>query len=177
MIMVAIPVAADDVGPMADTDGPVFVTDRTPGNAIVGQPMEFNVTLTDDTGVNNASVDYWYITGGRFTVALNRTSGNATNGTWAAVIVPIGNIGPLNYDMYAFDTLGNSRLNSGGNVVLSDVTGPKVEDFTSTLGGIPTTGDAFSFWANVSDDVRVNQVKVHYVVGSPPFLDKNMTMV
>jgi hypothetical protein len=176
MIMMALPASADDVGPMADTYGPTVETDRTPTSKVLGQPLEFNVTVTDETGVNNVSVEYWYQNQGHVSIDLTMVTGNATNGTYAANMVPQGHIGALIYTVHSTDTLGYSNTTSPKNVMLQDRTRPALDDFTDDLSGSATTGDAFSFWANVSDNVAVMEVKIHYAAGSPAYTDENVTM-
>jgi hypothetical protein len=176
MIAFTLPVAGTDVEPMADTAGPAIGPDYTPSTATVGEPLQFNTTILDETGVQNASVEYWYMFGGHVSIDLNRTSGNATNGTWATSITPMGTLQPISYLFHARDTLNNTNSSSVTDIQLRDTTKPEVEDFTDALSGRGTTGDAFSFWANVSDDVGVTSVKVHYQVGSPTWLDRNVTM-
>ncbi|UCC92712.1 MAG: hypothetical protein JSW25_08620 [Thermoplasmata archaeon] len=176
MIAFTLPVGGTDVGPMADTDGPLFIADDTPSSAFVGDPIEFNTTITDETGVQNASVEYWIGSTAHISLALTLTSGNTTNGTWATTIVAPGTLQHISYLFYAFDTLANSRSSGPQDINLVDNMGPKVEDFTAAQSGKATTGDDYSFFANVSDNVAVNLVKVHYEVGSPTWLDKNVTM-
>jgi hypothetical protein len=176
MIAFTLPVAGTDVEPMADTDGPLIGPNTTPSTAVVGEPLEFNTTLTDDTGVQNASVEYWYGATQHISVALTLTSGNTTNGTWATTVVTPGTLQHITYIIYAFDTLGNWRNSGPDDVTVVDNKAPKVEDFTGALSGKGTTGDPYSFWANVSDNVGVTAVKVHYLVGSPTWLDKNVSM-
>ena len=177
MAMVALPIAADDdVFPMADTAGPTVEADRTPNSATLDQPIEFNFTVTDETGVQNATVDYYYQSGPIRTLTLNRTSGNATNGTWATVFVPSGYTGFLSYIVYVYDTLGNYNMTQVALIQLNDIHKPELEDFTYSMSGTATTGDSYKFFANVSDNVRMNGVRIHYRVGSPPFVDQNVTM-
>lgn len=176
MIIVALPVAGNDVEPMADTAGPYYLSNNTPTSVIVGTLVDFNVTLEDESGVQDASVEYWHGSGTHTTLALSRTSGNATNGTWAATYVPIGTIVRIRYMFNATDTLGNFRVNGEFSVTITDITNPSVGDATGVLSGKATTGDSFSFWANVSDDVEVRRVQVHYRMGTPPFFQANVTM-
>jgi hypothetical protein len=177
MMMTALHAAADDVGPMADTHGPTIESDRTPGVINLGSILEFNVTVTDETGVNNVSVEYWYTGSGHSSVDLTFISGTPTDGVYIGTIVPDGYVGVLGYKVYANDTLGYGNVTGVKSVQLRDRTRPSVDDFTATLSGRPTTGDSFSFWANVSDNVAISEVRIHYTAGSPPYTDQNVTMV
>jgi hypothetical protein len=177
MIAFTLPVAGTDVEPMADTDGPVIGPNITPGTTFVGEPLEFNTTILDETGVQNASVEYWFTVNPHVSIPLNRTSGNATNGTWQATIIPTGTLQQLVYIIYAYDTLNNSNSSQISYVQLRDNKAPKIDDFTTAISGKGSTGDKFQFWANVSDNVAPTLVKIHYTVGTPPWLDRNVTMV
>jgi len=177
MIAVSLTTAATDVGPMAETDGPEMGQNNTPTTAFIGQPMEFNITITDETGVQNASVEWWHVSGKHTSLDLSMTSGNSTDGTWAAIHTPLGSIANIDYKFWAVDTLGNSNYTSQFMTIrLTDINAPSLDDFTAQLSGNPTTGDSYSFFANVSDDSTISQVKIHYSIGSPPWLDSNVSM-
>ncbi|MCK5253694.1 MAG: hypothetical protein KAQ96_12130, partial [Thermoplasmata archaeon] len=97
-------------------------------------------------------------------------------GTWAASYLVSGTIQRLNYMFYAKDDFGNIAMDQPQFVLIQDITQPKVEDFTGNLSGSATTGELFAFWANISDNIGIAQVQVHYMAGSPRWLDQNVTM-
>lgn len=177
MLAVSLTTAATDMEPMADTAGPVFENDTTPGNGIVGQPLMFSVNITDETGVANATLEWWQGSGTHNKVNMSLANGNNTTGTWTTTITPVGSRTNIDYIFHSYDDLGNYNSTAPGRfITLSDINPPKVDDFTTQISGPPSTGDDFSFYANVSDDVQISQVRVHYMVGAPPWLDTNVTM-
>ena len=176
LIVIPLSVAGTDVGPQSPPDWPQFYRNNTPNSVIVGTPVVFNSTITDDVGVKNASVEYWFGNGRHSMLALKRTSGNASNGSWAASYVVSGTITRLNYKFYAQDDYGNIAVDSQRSVTVQDPYKPELEDLTGSLSGPATTGDPFAFWANVSDDVGIAEVRVTYQAGTPPFTDENVTM-
>lgn len=177
LIVIPLSVAGTDVGAESPPDWPQFYANWTPTSSIESDAVEFNTTITDDTGVKNASVEYWFGNDGRHSMlALSRTSGNATNGSWARSYTVTGTIERLNYKFYAGDDYGNIAEDSQRFVTIQDIHQPKVEDVTRSMSGTATTGDLFAFWANVSDNIGIARVQVHYVAGTPTWLDKNVTM-
>ncbi len=159
----------------ADTDGPVIGPDNTPNATSVGDQLTFNVTISDESGVKNASVEYWQGTEPHRSGTLTRMSGDAKNGTWEATVTPFGSMRPLDYIFYATDVDDNSNQTTVSRITITDNTPPSIDDQTK-LFGVPTTGDLFQFVANVSDGIHVTEVRINYTIGDPPFIDVNTTM-
>ncbi len=159
----------------ADTVAPVIGPDNTPNATFIGAQLTFNVTISDEGGVENASVEYWQSSGQHYSRNLTRMTGDAKNGTWQTNIYPSGSLSYLNYIIYATDVDNNSNQTTVSRISLSDNTPPSIDDFTS-LFGVPTTGDSFQFVANVSDGIRVIDMSIKYTIGHPPFIDVNISM-
>jgi len=158
---------------VGDTSGPVIGPDNTPKTASMGARLTFNVTISDESGVSNASVEYWQGTGRHYIRSLSRATGDAMNGTWQRNIYPSGST--LDYIFHATDVDGNSNQTTVSRITLTDETPPYINDNTRWFG-VATTGDPFRFVANVSDSTGVDEVRIHYTIGTPAFIDINTTM-
>jgi len=163
------------IRPAADTDGPIIGPDITPNATTLGSQLRFNVTISDESGVKNASVEYWQGSGLHNSLSLSRVAGDAKNGTWQTSIYPSGSLTSIDYIFYATDVDENANQTSVSRITLTDDTPPSIDDFTESFG-IPTTGDPFQFLANVSDDFRVIEVRIDYEIGAPPFIEINTFM-
>lgn len=169
--------AEPPVGPMADTNGPTIAGDSTPSLHTLGTTLTFSVNLVDETGTNDAQVEMWQGTGSHSSLSMSMVAGTPQDGTWEASANPSGSLSPIRYVIHCNDTLGNYNASGSVGVVnLRDGLAPRIDDFTPVLGGKATTGDPFSFWANVTDESTVSEVRIHYYVGTPPWMDVNVTM-
>ncbi|GAH53164.1 unnamed protein product, partial [marine sediment metagenome] len=148
--------------------------DNTSNTANVGSSLIFNVTISDDSGVENASVEYWRGTGGHISRSLSMGTGDAKNGTWQTTIIPYGSTISIDYKIHATDVVDNANVTTVSRVTVFDVTSPSIDDHTV---GVPTTGDAYQFVVNVTDDVRPIEVRIHYTIGVPPVVNRNVSMV
>ena len=160
---------------VADTNAPVIGPDNTPDNASVGKDLTFNVTISDETGVKNASVDYWQGSGQHFSRSLSRVAGDTNNGTWETTIIPPGSLVSIDYIIYATDVDDNVNQTTVSRITLKDDVPPSIDDNTQWFG-VPTTGDPFQFVAKVSDSMRVIEMRIHYSIGDPKFIEVNTTM-
>jgi len=165
------------LGPTA-AERPWFGSDATPTNASVGEHLTFSIQIYDDTGVWNASVEYWYGDGTHDSYSLWREAGTDKAGTWEDNFYPRGTLDPLHYIFYATDEDGNSNNTTVRTIRLYDGEAPWIDDHTPWYNWPdgPTTGDPFRFVANVSDGMGVSEVRVHYTIGTPAWLDVNVTM-
>lgn len=163
------------IQPASDTDGPVIGPDHTPTIVEVSSQLVFNVTISDESGVQNASVEYWQGTGSHRSRALTRATGDAKHGTYTASYTPYGSLTPLEYIFYATDTSANANQTTAKRITLQDTTPPWIDDLTPWRGS-PTTGDPFQFVANVSDNLGIAEVRIFFTIGDPPWVDVNTTM-
>lgn len=159
----------------ADTVAPVIGPDNTPNATSIGTALRFNVTISDETGVKNASVEYWQGNGQHYSLDLSLMTGDAKNGTWQTNAYPSGSLSALDYIFYATDVDNNTNQTTVSRIAVTDNTPPTISDQTN-LTGSPTTGDAFQFMANITDGIRVIEVLIDYTIGDPPFIDINTTM-
>ncbi len=165
-----------DVGPCADTVPPTFGTDNTPSSTTTGAPFTFDITIMDNVGVKNASVEYWYGTAPHNSSDLLLETGDNKTGTYTVdITIPWDSLESLHYIYYATDDSDNSNSTNEAIVVVSDDQKPWIDDYTPSSGQA-TTGDPFTFQANVTDNIGVSEVRIHYMIGTPAFVDVNTTM-
>jgi hypothetical protein len=149
----------------ADTDPPTFGQDLTLGTGTTGDRFDFNITVGDDTGVVTVSVDYWFgPSGSKTNKAMSMVAGTQTNGEWwAAITMPSDTTTVMNYNFTAADAASNTNSTVATPVILLDNDNPVIVD---TSPSAATTGDLFTFSANVNDNIGVDQVRVVYWYGA-----------
>ncbi|MGA1872395.1 MAG: SBBP repeat-containing protein, partial [Thermoplasmatota archaeon] len=132
-----------------DNDGPIFGTDSTPTTGSTGDKFTFSIRVTDNLGVSEVFVEYWFGYG----------SGTSTNQSmWGlgpymysyAFFIPADSTRPLNYIFHANDTANNWNHKNKRVVKVLDNDGPIFgTDSTPETG---TTGDQFTFSIDVMDN-------------------------
>ena len=142
---------------VVDDDAPTIVTDDSDTTADAGQSFFFQVNATDNIGVTEAYVIYWYDSGPetRATMigAFNRT----------IIIAPDATT--LHYYFAVSDAAGNWGYGSQVDV---DVTGAIIpDDEAPTLDSDDsdtdaTTGDSFEFDVTFNDNIGVTEIHVVY---------------
>ncbi len=107
--------ACDDAGNWNSTEGtsvliidgesPRILRDETPNTIGAGEDLRFQVTVTDNIGVENVTLFYQQGNGPDQMIPLQFTSG-----TWKTVIqTSVSNIADISYRFVAFDLSGNSN--------------------------------------------------------------------
>ncbi len=138
----------------------VVVNDRSPGTATLGGSYTFNMSISDNAGVNLVSITYWYDDEATaVTTTLPRSSGTTMDGIYILTIpVPLESA-TLSYEVNATDVTGNILVTPTRDV-------PAVDDRLPTfnnLGHTPTvatTGEVLNISVNVTDNVAVDNVRV-----------------
>jgi parallel beta-helix repeat protein len=137
-----------------DNDAPV-IQDLSSTTAVTGEDFIFNFTVVDNINVSSVELVFGFDTGFEYNTELILKNGFYTSN----YTIPMDAV-KLLYTVSASDnasnwaTLGLKALN------ITDNENPIIIDYS----GIPTTGDEFLFWFNVTDNVRVNTIELEYWV-------------
>ena len=158
----------DDYYPLVyaynDHEAPVITNDLT-GTPMTGVNLTFKATATDDIMIKNLFVNYSFDSGPGTNVSMANMFGDYL----FTIKVPM-NATTLHYKIMAQD-VGNNWDEVIASRHVMDIFAPNIDDQTATIG---TTGDSFTFEANVTDNVGVSLVTVTmWVQDSSPY---NATM-
>jgi len=179
---------ADDVGGNVrkgvDSNVTIFdndlpgLEDTSPLTVTTGEPFEFSVIASDNIGIANMTLDFWYgdDDSKARTVAMDVDSPfNGTNAYYSYNIssVPLYSTEPLNYVMHVTDPSGNTYSTSTRTVHVIDNDAPVLKGFT--LYEAFTTGDSFNLDVNFSDNIGISSVRLHIRFGDSEELVVNMT--
>ena len=147
-----------------DAVPPTIGPDRTPATATTGDPLVFNVSVSDPDGVSNVSIEHWRGASTTHTTELMaRVSGDASSGTYSlSITMPPDSTADLWYTFEAYDTVGNSNVTSKKRVTVSDNDKPTIEDLSPTTA---TTGDTYTFKLKTTDNIGLNPLMVYIVYG------------
>ncbi len=85
-----------------DNDAPVFGTDGSDSSGTTGETFSFSIFVTDNTGVTEVFVEYWYGTESKTNVSM------FGNGPYTySISIPTGSTDTLHYIFLATDSGGN----------------------------------------------------------------------
>ncbi len=139
---------------VADNDKPQ-ITDTTSGSPTTGDSFTFSAEVTDNIAVDSVYVEYWFDSGSHNNESMSNTGGN----TWEHTIIVTSDATTLHYIFHASDTSNTWDSTPERTLTVIDNDKPQISDATS---GSPTTGDSFTFSAEVTDNIAVDSVYVEY---------------
>ncbi len=145
---------------------PRIETDSSPTNATTGDPFIFNITVSDNYGVQNVSIEFWYgESQSHYNRTANQSSGDQIRGTWLENIsIPFNSTDGLHYIVHVMDKSFYVNSSKQKDVRVQDNDPPVlVDDMTISEG---TTGDNFTFLVNVTDNIKLSDVMVEYWYGN-----------
>jgi len=143
---------------------PRFELDSSSDTATTGDGYTFNVTVSDNSGVNNVTVEYWYEGDANHTnVTMDRISGDRLEGAWESNIsIPQNSTASLSYRFHAWDSGREARTIVKTVTVTDDDPPSIVDDFTPMNA---TTYDDHTFSVRAEDNIGVTRVNVEYWYG------------
>ncbi len=147
-----------------DVTPPTMGTDGSDTTATTGDSFSFSIGVTDDYGVGNVYVEYWY---GSSITHINRTLSGPTPYT-RSIAIPSDSTDPLNYKFSAVDGKSNWAATTVTTVAVSDNDAPM---FVNIHSETPTTGDPYIFTAEFYDSVDGAQVDEATILISYDMLD------
>ncbi len=154
--------------PVVDDDPPSVTSDATPYSVEVGETIDFDMDATDNIGVTEAWVEYWYGEGDPTNVSMT----NVEDDRWHVLVDAATEPGRLSYVFHVADAAGNWNGSDEGFVDVVDSFIPWFgEDRTPSF---VSTGDQIVFEVDVFDDVGVYNVTLQISVFD--FYFENNTM-
>jgi hypothetical protein len=162
---------------LSDYLSPSIESDETLSIAFTGDTSSFNITATDNCGVSNVSIEFWYgKSHTRSNISLNLTSGTIINGTWAGnITIPNNSTDALHYIVHIEDTASYLFSTEVKNISVLDNDEPTV--LSDDSDGYGTTGEWFHARVNVTDNIGVSKVHMVYWLGDEPSPLNNRTMI
>ncbi|MCK5773014.1 MAG: hypothetical protein KAH57_04440, partial [Thermoplasmata archaeon] len=100
---------------VADNERPSFHDDRSAGTAYTGEEYSFIINITDNIGVNGASVEYWYGTGSHYNSSMSEDGEEFTLN-----ITVDDTLDTLFYVFHAEDIAGNWNRTTQNNITITD---------------------------------------------------------
>ncbi len=150
---------------VVDNDKPV-ITDTTSGIPATGDSFTFSADVMDNIAVGSVYVEYWFDSGAHHNESMSHTSGN----TWEHTITVASDASALYYIFHAKDT-SNNWNQTEKRLAVSDNDAPEITDNTT---GAPTTGDPYTFSADLVDNLGVDSVYVEYWFGDESHNNESM---
>jgi len=142
-----------------DNDRPSFGEVGTPDTATTGDPLIFSIGITDNIGVKEAWLEYWYDTGEHLNVSMTPGNGDL----WTREITVEDTLSSLRYCVHASDTSGNWNLRTGIRVTVEDDDMPGL--ITDLTPEEAVTGGTCPVVVEVWDNIGVGSVQVEYWFG------------
>lgn len=148
---------------LSDAYPPRLEMDSTPTNSTTGDVFIFNISASDDCGILDISIEYWY---GDGQTHINKTSnrhyGDQFNGTWfLRITTPQDTTETLHYVVHIKD-IWRVFKTVDKDVVIRDNDPPSIIDLTQSPA---TTGDEFSLKMHATDNINLTDVRVEFWLG------------
>lgn len=160
-----------------DDDLPVLLGDNSDDAATTGDPFDLSIDTMDNIGIGHVDVEYWFGSRGNGVQTAPMIGTNLTglgNGTYEARIgsTPSDSLDPLFYQFNITDVEGNSYLSGPERVEVLDNDDPSFLRDNSD-----THFEWFrnvTFEVNVTDNVEVASVSLHYRLDNSTFSSKTL---
>ena len=143
---------------LSDNDSPSLDSDDSPNSGTTGDNFVFNITLSDNIAVPSVNVTWSH--GG---LSSNSAMNDDGDGTWSLTITLDHSVNDLYYSVQVNDSSGNYFRQSQQTVSVSDNDNPT--QVSNDSPGTGTTGDAFTFDINLTDNIGVITVNVTWSHG------------
>ncbi len=140
-----------------DNEAPVVV-DSTTAVPITDRDFTFSAAASDNVGVAGVYVEYWFDSGDHSNISMTEADAH-----WEFTMSVPADVTELHYVFHAVDTSDNWASTAEAALTVeataSDNEPPAITDSTT---GVPLSGMAFTFSADVTDNIGVAGVYVEY---------------
>ena len=151
---------------IVDDDPPIFSENRTPSQGYTGDPLLFNITVTDNIGLENVWLNYSFQYDDPQSVKMNGIyKFNYT------LIIPDDNNSDLSYHFSAKDLNGIWNITPESIITITDDDSPNITDLTPSNA---TTGDYFEFRVVVKDNIGIKSVYLNWTRDSLKYSNVSM---
>ena len=154
---------------IADNDPPELLSDMSAQYAAPGAEYEFQVELSDNTGVRSAWV-LWAFDGG----TVQNLTLSDTHPMVARAVVPATGVSSITFHFEAIDPIGNGIRTAERTVqVVDDSKPPEFGRDSSPAFG--STGSDYKFEVEAWDDLELAEVRVVYRLGDGPLSNRSLS--
>lgn len=148
--------------PITDNDKPVFGTDASDADALTGQNFTFGASATDNVGITQAQVVYWFGNGTHTTQNLIGTGPYS----WM-LVMPENSTAELHYYFVFGDAAGNSVSSEETSVSVVDRAAPVLN--TDNSDDSSMAGEMFTFRLGAADNIGISiAYAVYWVDNATP---------
>ncbi|MCX6672142.1 MAG: PKD domain-containing protein, partial [Euryarchaeota archaeon] len=152
-----------------DNVNPTF-TDNSPTHGTTGDSYTFDVTASDNVGVQSVKVTWTHANLDGINTSLNPDG----DGTWSLTITLDNSLNAMIYRITVTDTFNNKIIGPQKTVTVTDNDKPLIVDHTPPVAH---AGDQFTFNATVTDNILVSSVWVEYWFDSGSHINTSMTKI
>lgn len=138
---------------VGDTTPPMFGENLTVAQAVTGETVVFSITVTDDVGLANITVEFGDVTYGLYQNATMNATGEDDVYEFEFTI-PDYFVGTVLYRFWANDTSGNLARTDIGGIIVEDAEPPTLQ-VVSSLPPQVNTGGRYEVSVNAADNVRI----------------------
>ncbi|MFO8052167.1 MAG: PKD domain-containing protein [Thermoplasmatota archaeon] len=150
-----------------DNDEPRIIEDLSDTSANTGGCFSFLLNVSENIGLLNVSVEYWFGEGAHIHLELVEEE----TGLWGGnITVPFRSLDELNYIFRVEDQAGLSNATEPVTVRVHDNMDPVIVEYPEGL--LPTTGDELEVEVRVTDNIGIDLVLMNYSFGG----QKNLTL-
>ncbi len=154
-----------------DNDAPIFISDASDTSGTTGDAFEFSASASDNVGIVDANVFYWFGNGTATEAALDGSSGTYS----LTIMIPANSTDELHYYFEFVDGAENSITGNTMTVEVTDNDAPILGADTS--GESAVEGDEFTFSYIAYDNLDIDMAYVIYWTDTEDYafalLDKN----
>ncbi len=143
---------------VTDNDAPASLTDTSDTSATTGETFTFEVDASDNIGIHEVHVVYWFGTGSPTNSTMSGTGPYNLD-----ITIPSNSLDTLHYYFTISDEAGNWLVGTQEDITITDDEAATVSNEASDGSG--KVGKAFRFQIDVSDNIGVSQVRVAYWFG------------
>jgi hypothetical protein len=153
---------------VVDNDAPTGLADTSDTQATTDDSFSFQVNATDNIGISDVYVIYWFGTGN-----LTNASMIGTGPFDLGITIPSGSLDTLHYYFAITDADGNWLVGSQVDITVADDDAPTIDTDDSDITA--DAGETFYFQINATDNIGVTEAYVIYWFDSGP--EANATMI
>jgi len=143
---------------VTDNDAPTGLVDTSDSTAATGGTFTFEVDATDNIGIHEVHVVYWFGFGTSINATMNGTGPYTFN-----ITIPSDSLDTLHYTFTISDAAGNWLVVPAVNIIITDDQAATLSNEASDESG--KEGEVFTFQIDASDNVGISQVRVAYWFG------------
>jgi hypothetical protein len=153
------PIAAPDtIITVTDNDAPTGLVDTSDTTATTGDSFNFEVDATDNIGIHEVHVVYWFGTGTPTNATMTGTGPYNLD-----ITIPSDSLDTLHYYFTIGDEAGNWLMGTQVDISITDNEAATISNEASDESG--KEGEEFTFQIDASDNVGISQVRVAYWFG------------